>query len=119
MLRAAGQVGSGLEAEVDLYLDAAHHRQLGGLGGSGDELRFVLGTSAARLHPLAARPAAAMAAKDFAAECVFVAVQASTAQKCVRCWHRRADVGQHAEHPEICARCVGNVAGAAETRAYA
>jgi isoleucyl-tRNA synthetase len=26
--------------------------------------------------------------------------------KCERCWHFETDVGQHAEHPTICARCV-------------
>jgi hypothetical protein len=35
----------------------------------------------------------------------------------VRCWHFRADVGSHAEHPELCGRCVDNVDGAGETAA--
>ena len=39
--------------------------------------------------------------------------------KCARCWHKRASVGQHAEHPELCGRCVGNVEGPGETRIYA
>ena len=39
--------------------------------------------------------------------------------KCARCWHKRASVGQHAEHPELCGRCVGNVEGRGETRIYA
>jgi isoleucyl-tRNA synthetase len=28
-------------------------------------------------------------------------------------------VGEHAEHPELCGRCVENVAGAGEHRHYA
>ena len=27
--------------------------------------------------------------------------------KCDRCWHYEADVGQHADHPDLCGRCVG------------
>jgi isoleucyl-tRNA synthetase len=50
-----------------------------------------------------------------------VAVQASAAHKCDRCWHYSEDVGQHAEHPTICGRCVSNLneaagTGAGETR---
>jgi hypothetical protein len=26
-------------------------------------------------------------------------------QKCERCWHWEADIGQNAEHPTICAPC--------------
>ena len=123
-LRAAGQLGSGLEAEVDLYADASVQASLGGLGGTGDELRFVLITSAARLHPLAAAPESATVAKLALGDGVApgelrIVVTPSTASKCVRCWHRRVDVGTHADHPEICGRCVGNLTGAGETRAWA
>jgi len=37
----------------------------------------------------------------------------------VRCWHHRHDVGGHADHPELCGRCVENVVGAGETRRHA
>jgi isoleucyl-tRNA synthetase len=46
-------------------------------------------------------------------------VRVSEHQKCVRCWHQRPDVGHHAEHPELCGRCVENVAGDGESRRYA
>lgn len=119
-LRAAGQLGSGLEAEVDLYVDAAVVEGLGGLGGAGDELRFVLITSAARLHPLVAAPEGATAAKlEGRPGELRIVVTPSTAPKCVRCWHRRSDIGRHPEHPELCGRCVGNLAGAGETRVWA
>ena len=39
--------------------------------------------------------------------------------KCARCWHRRADIGQDPEHPEICLRCVENLPnGKGEQRMY-
>ena len=52
-------------------------------------------------------------------ESLAVAVTPSSATKCERCWHYTDDVGQHAEHPTLCGRCVSNIAGAGETRAHA
>jgi len=46
-LRAAGKVGSSLQAEVDFYADGADYEVLASLG---DDLKFVMLTSAARLH---------------------------------------------------------------------
>ena len=77
-----------------------------------DELRFLLIVSGARIADAAeTAPADAHAAAGFR-----VSVKASEAGKCVRCWHRREDVGSHAEHPELCGRCVENVDGPGETR---
>jgi isoleucyl-tRNA synthetase len=45
-------------------------------------------------------------------------VATSAHAKCVRCWHRRADVGAIAEHPELCGRCVSNVEGPGEQRHF-
>ena len=115
-LRAAGELGAPLEAAVDVYLDEAQHRRMAGVG---DELRFVLITSQARIRPAAERPASAVAAESVAKEGAWISVSVLDAPKCARCWHRRADVGQDPKHPEICARCVTNLDGAGETRRYA
>jgi isoleucyl-tRNA synthetase len=48
-----------------------------------------------------------------------VAAWASEHAKCPRCWHHREDVGSHADHPDLCGRCVDNVAGGGETRRFA
>ena len=45
-------------------------------------------------------------------------VSASTYEKCARCWHRRPDVGQDKQHPELCLRCVGNISGKDEVRQF-
>jgi isoleucyl-tRNA synthetase len=50
---------------------------------------------------------------------VWLRVQPSTHQKCVRCWHHCADVGTVAEHPELCGRCVTNLTEPGEQRRYA
>ena len=82
----------------------------------GDELRFVLITSQAGLAPLA----------QAGSDCVGtelpglkLKIVKSTHTKCARCWHFRADVGSHPEHPEICGRCVDNIQGPGEVRKHA
>ncbi|WP_457676977.1 isoleucine--tRNA ligase, partial [Thiolapillus sp.] len=111
-MRKAGDIGSSLDAEVTLYCDGELHDSLGKLG---DELRFVLITSYAGLKPLAER---GDDARDSELDGLAVAAVASQHPKCVRCWHHREDVGRHADHPELCGRCVENVAGEGETRRY-
>ena len=112
-LRVAGGIGSGLDAEVDLYCAPELKAQLERLG---DELRFVFITSYARVHGLDRRPEEAAAAGR---DDLYVAVAPSPHGKCVRCWHHREDVGRHPEHPQLCGRCIENVDGAGETRLYA
>ncbi len=115
-LRAADQLGGSLEAEVDLYCSPALLEKLGRLG---DELRFLLITSAARLHPADARPAEATPVELDGGEAVAIAARRSSHAKCPRCWHRREDVGVNAEHPELCGRCVENISAGGEQRQVA
>ena len=113
-LRVDKTIGSSLDAEVDLYCD---NELLANLEKLEDELRFVLITSYARLYKLADKPADAIDAEDVSG--LALVVKASEYPKCVRCWHHREDVGANAEHPELCGRCVENVAGEGEVRHYA
>ncbi|MFZ5594355.1 MAG: isoleucine--tRNA ligase [Pseudomonadota bacterium] len=114
-LRVEGSIGSSLDAEVDLYCDPGLLDELGKLE---DELRFLLITSYARPHSLAGRPFDAVQASLAQGE-LWIKVSASQHTKCIRCWHHREDVGSHPDHPEICGRCVENVAGSGEQRRYA
>jgi isoleucyl-tRNA synthetase len=113
-LRVAGEIGSSLNAEVDLYCDSSAAAKLRALD---DELRFLLIVSAVRVHgPEAAVPAEALPS---GIPGVQLRAAASGGTKCVRCWHVRHDVGQDAVHPELCGRCIVNVDGAGETRRHA
>jgi isoleucyl-tRNA synthetase len=113
-LRVADAIGASLDAEVDLYCEPALRDKLAALG---DELRFALITSEARVHALDKRPTEAVAAEE--PEGLWIVARKSGHRKCVRCWHRRADVGRDPEHPELCGRCVQNVAGEGESRRFA
>jgi isoleucyl-tRNA synthetase len=113
-LRVAGSIGSSLGAAIDIYVRPELAPKLQALG---DELRFLLITSAARVHVVASEPGAAAQATAVAG--LWVKAAAIDAPKCARCWHLRDDVGSHAQHPLICDRCVSNVEGPGETRRYA
>src|SRR5690606_28297120 len=114
--RNAGLIGSELEASVDLYCPPALKQTLDKLE---DELRFVLITSYAQVHALEDRPDdAAQETTDSGVE-LYVRVTPLEYAKCVRCWHRREDVGSNPQHPQLCGRCIENVDGAGEVRKYA
>src|SRR3569623_1525366 len=115
-LRVAGGLGSALAAEVELYCGGELHDQLLRLE---DELRFVLISSYARMHATTVVPDEAAHFTLSSGDEFWIAVTPSEHAKCVRCWHHRADVGRHADHPELCGRCVDNVAGAGERRQHA
>lgn len=111
--RNAGHIKGGLTAEVALYADDALHSTLQQLG---DELKFVLITSQARLQALADKPDNAV---ETSVTGLYVTIVASQYQRCDRCWHQLPSVGQHAEHPELCERCIDNIEGAGELRQFA
>ena len=48
-----------------------------------------------------------------------VSISKSSAEKCVRCWHRNKSVGSSSKHPELCNRCEQNLDGPGEDRRFA
>ncbi len=111
--RKAGTIGSALDAEVTLYCSDELHTTLAKLG---DELRFVLITSSADIATSDLTPDDVITS-DLAG--LSLSIQASTAEKCPRCWHHCTDIGTDSTHPELCGRCVQNVAGTGEQRRFA
>jgi len=115
-LRKDGSIGSSLNANVTLYASGENFEALNKLG---EELRFVLITSGATVEQAGSQPEGTVVAQGESIENIWLSVKASDADKCVRCWHHREDVGSHAEHPELCGRCIENISGAGEARQYA
>ena len=101
-MRANGLIGAALEAEIAVSVNAATAAKWQPLA---DELRFFFISGDVTVS-------------EVSADEVFVLATPTTKAKCVRCWHHRADVGAHAEHPELCGRCVSNIDGAGETREW-
>ncbi|MFA5081972.1 MAG: isoleucine--tRNA ligase, partial [Hydrogenophilaceae bacterium] len=101
-LRASGQVGSSLQADLTFFADGEDHDLLSSLG---DDLRFVTITSAARVEKASGETRVEVGALGHA--------------KCERCWHVRADVDADPAHPGLCGRCVSNLHGEGEAREHA
>jgi isoleucyl-tRNA synthetase len=101
VVRGQGLVGSPLQAEVTLTVNAA---DMGLLQSLGADAKFVFIVSALQLK---------------AGNELSVHVTPSTQTKCERCWHYSADVGSVAAHPTICGRCESNLHGSGEHRSFA
>ncbi len=102
-MRADGQIGAALQAEITLTCGVADQNWLAPLA---DELRFLLISGDINLQ-----------ADDTVKDIGIVATPTSKT-KCVRCWHHRADVGVDPAHPGICGRCVSNIQGPGEDRSW-
>ena len=113
-MRKAEQIGAALEAKLTIYADPA---TLARYTANADELRFFFIVSELQLEPVGQQPAEAAKVEIDGGE-VWLSASVSDAAKCVRCWHRRADVGTHAAHPELCDRCISNVEGPGENRRW-
>ena len=105
-LRAEGKVGSSLQAAVVVHAGPTVETLLRTLG---DDLRFVLITSAAGVRR----------SDDAGLDGFRVEAQPSPGTRCGRCWHWRDDVGHDAAHPALCGRCTANLFGAGEPRLHA
>lgn len=113
VLRIAEEIGSSLDAELTLYCDGDLFTSLIKLG---NELRFILMTSSAKVVALTDVPDNAITIEG---ENLSIVAQSSEHEKCVRCWHHSETIGNNADHPELCDRCIENVEGDGEVRQYA
>ncbi|UJJ52290.1 MULTISPECIES: isoleucine--tRNA ligase [Rhodanobacter] len=113
-MRKAERIGAALEAKLAIHADEA---TVARYAPAASELRFFFITSEVRLDLAGGQPADAVLTELEGAD-AWVSATVSGAAKCVRCWHRRDDVGSHAGHPELCGRCVGNVEGPGEDRRW-
>ncbi len=111
--RKEGVIGSALAAEITIYANTKAKSILEKLG---DEARFVFITSKVTIADFKDKVESSVCNQELQ---IAVAVVASSAEKCARCWHRLDSVGQNLEHPELCVRCVDNIEGNDEQRLFA
>jgi isoleucyl-tRNA synthetase len=112
-VRSKGEIGSSLNAEVELYCNEVFLSTLSLLS---NELHFIFITSGASLADESLCPDDAIQTEI---EGIRLKVSASEHDKCVRCWHQTPSVGQHDQHPELCGRCIENIEGDGEVRQFA
>jgi isoleucyl-tRNA synthetase len=101
VLRTNGQVGSSLQAVVELTVGPDDLALLQSLGA---DLKFVFITSAIEL---------------VAGEALSIRASASNGVKCERCWHYSDAIGTDPAHPTLCPRCTSNLFGSGESRQFA
>ena len=101
-MRAAGEIGAALEAEIVLRAPDADRAWIASFI---DELRFLFISGDVSVEPSEGPGIAVSAVKTAKA-------------KCARCWHYQASVGIAPAHPGLCARCVDNVDGDGEDRRW-
>ncbi len=95
--RAEKTIGAAVEAKLSLTVGDPALFEI--LQSHADELRYLLIVSEVTLS------------LDPAQAGIQVVVQPASGHKCVRCWNYSTHVGESAEHPELCERCVGALAG--------
>ena len=111
--RSDKRIGGSLEASVTLFADGALAAKLNALG---DELRFALLTSGAKVA--AYDEAGADAQQSELVKGLKIALQQAEGEKCPRCWHYTTDVGQNDANEGVCGRCFTNVSGNGEKREF-
>jgi isoleucyl-tRNA synthetase len=117
--RIEGQLGASLEAEVHLYLTPGT-ALVTALRALQSELKFVFITSEASIHVGDIPERVPVITLDQQPLGIEVISTLGHKEKCVRCWHRCADIGQDPAHPTLCLRCVLNLPeGSGEARHYA
>jgi isoleucyl-tRNA synthetase len=97
-------IGAPLEAKVLLSVSEATQKDY--LDSLGEELRYLFIVSQAEIVD-------GIPAADFTGEAnnLKIAVVQADGDKCPRCWNYSTHIGESAEHPHICDRCVGALAG--------
>jgi isoleucyl-tRNA synthetase len=115
--RAQKMIGASLDAKVLLYVsDAQLRQQLEALnpqdslsGNRVDELRYLF--LASQVEILDSPDAIQKADYKSESEKLSVGVVKADGQKCDRCWNYSVHVGESAEHPLLCDRCVPALEG--------
>ena len=99
--RTAGVIKGSLDASIELMLNATDFKSVEKFA---SEIHFFFIVSKCNI---------------FEGEALKVSVVKSSAEKCVRCWHRHESVGSSSTHPELCNRCEQNLDGPGEDRKFA
>jgi isoleucyl-tRNA synthetase len=108
------KIGSSLEAKILLYIQDEKLREavkpLNPQVGNGiDELRYLFLTSQVQL--LDTPEALADVKYNLQSDSWGIAVVDAEGKKCDRCWNYSTHVGESAEHPLLCERCIPALAG--------
>lgn len=88
-LRAAGTVGSSLEAAITIR------------AAKDEDIKFLESVA----WPQVAIVSEATVVKDLSTEGIRIEAAHTSGKKCPRCWQYRKDIGVSQKHPDVCGRC--------------
>jgi isoleucyl-tRNA synthetase len=102
LARAEKVVGKPLDAEVTIYLDEEGAKAFEAIKDENLSQLFIVSKVT-----VTQGAGTGYAAQEYKGAVIDVA--ASSAPKCVRCWVHDEQVGENAEHPELCPRCASAI----------
>jgi isoleucyl-tRNA synthetase len=114
--RVEKMIGSSLEAKALIYINDQTLRSTiaalnPDIGNGVDELRYLFLTSQVELLDSADKLQALKTLRVQGEDNWEIGVLNADGEKCDRCWNYSTHVGESAEHPLICERCVSALAG--------
>lgn len=110
--RQMGDIGSGLEAIVYLYVNQQDQQWISSLV---SELKFFFITSGFILKDAKEKNTDTYWSDELD---MGIKIEVAQHEKCERCWHRHESVGQSQAHPTLCLRCENNIFGQEEQRVF-
>ena len=99
LARADKRIGKPLDAEVTLFVEPEAQAEFAEVAGEDLKTLFIVSDV-----KVVSGSGDGYDGEEFAG--ITVAVEPSTAPKCVRCWQHDVRVGEDPEHPELCPRCL-------------
>ena len=108
--RSENIIGSPLDADVVLHCSSELKNILNVFE---NELKFIFITSSVTLNKLNNKVSDTIEIDN---NKISVAIKNSPNNKCDRCWHKCATVGEDKKYNNICSRCISNVYGDGEIR---
>ena len=101
LLRQDKKIGKALEAKVEIVVNETGKQLL-------DEkaLRELVNVSSLKIESDEPGKSDEAVLFSYVNQAASFKISKADGQKCERCWHWETDIGQNAEHPTICGRCV-------------
>jgi len=94
-------IGHSLDASIEVYASGRTYELLQGFESQLDDICIV--SAAVLLNEETTVPDDAVASEDV--EHLAIRIVKAPGQKCPRCWHYRINIGENADHPDICGAC--------------
>lgn len=107
--RQARTIGKSLDAHLTVHVSRLQNTSAASVENVSrlkSEFRELLNVSSLEIQPEKEPQGSIIDVPVIVAEHIGFHITTAKGQKCERCWHWETDIGENAEHPTICGRCV-------------